>query len=149
MFDSIKILKNKIDLVDISQVHKFIEETVSSKQKHFIGNLNIHAANISYEKSWFRNLLNDCPIVFCDGKGIQLGAWILGKPIPEQITYHTWMWELLMFCDESKYSLYFLGSMPGVAEEAITRIQKEYSSLSLESFHGYCRLSLRDVVLPI
>jgi len=134
---SIKILYNNLNLLSVLDLHNFIFKKINNNEKSFIGNLNIHAANISYSNILFRSYLNNCDIVFCDGKGIQLGAWILNKPIPKQITYHTWMWELLKFCNENNFSLFFLGSKKGIAEKAIEKIRLEYPNLRLDSHHGY------------
>ncbi|MBC8388139.1 MAG: WecB/TagA/CpsF family glycosyltransferase [Actinobacteria bacterium] len=135
--ESIKILNTRVDLVNVDDVHIFIKQTIKSGHRYVIGNLNINAANIAYEQSWFLDFINRCPMVFCDGKGIQLGAYLSGKSIPVQITYHTWMSQLLKFCEKNQYSLFFLGSKPGVYRGAIQKVLKKHPYLKINGYHGY------------
>jgi len=133
----INILNTRVDLVSVNQLHSKINSYISNEEKVTIGNLNIHAANIAYSNPWYANFLDDCPIVFCDGKGIQLAAAILGKNIPPQITYHTWMWKLLSYSNERGFSLFLLGSKDDVVNAAISKIKLKYPRLKIMGHHGF------------
>ena len=133
----INILNSVVDLISVEKLHDCINSFIENNQKAIIGNINIHAVNLAYNHKWYANFIKGCPIVFCDGKGIQLGAWLLGHTVPTQITYHTWMWQLLAFCNKYNYSLFFLGSKNGVAQQAIKYIKEKHKDLELHSHHGY------------
>ncbi|MBK7215492.1 MAG: WecB/TagA/CpsF family glycosyltransferase [Candidatus Promineofilum sp.] len=61
-----------------------------------------------------------------------LGTKLLGKTIPERITYADWFWQLAALAEARGYTLFFLGAQPGVAQKAADR---------LRTAHLACRLS--------
>ena len=123
--------------VSSKQINFLIGSAIKKNEKHIIGNLNINAANIALENSLFQSFQEKCSLIFCDGKGIQLGAFLTGQDVPPHVTYHTWMFELLEYCNKMKYSLFFLGSKPGIGEKAISNINLKYPNLSIKCHHGY------------
>ena len=131
------LLGLKISNVDVISLHDYIDHCIAVNKKTRIGNLNINAANIGYENKWYKNYVNSCDVVFCDGKGIQLGLLISKKIVPPQITYHTWMWDLVAHCEKKGYRLYLLGSKEGVANEVEKKFINKFPSLLVRSDHGY------------
>jgi len=131
------ILGLKISNVDVPMLHNFIHLCIDNNVKTRIGNLNINAANIAYENQWYKDYVNTCDVVFCDGKGIQLGLFLSKKRIPSHITYHTWIWELASFCEKMGYNLFFLGSKEGVGSKAICNLLMKYPKLRVQAHHGY------------
>ena len=124
--------------VDVSSVHRFMERVITHGEKALVLNLNVHAATLALELDWFRNFLNQGQMVFCDGDGIRLACKILKMPVPVKITYDRWMWELASFCEQKGYSLYFLGSKPGVSDRAAKKLQEHYPKLKFAGcYHGY------------
>jgi len=133
----IQILNVAVNYINEDNLHSQIHNIINSNKKKIIGNLNIHAANLAVKDKWFKLFIKKCFIIFCDGKGIQFGAWLLGKPIPKQITYHTWMWNLFEFCENKNISLFLLGSKPGVSDKAVERVLDKYPNLSMNNHHGF------------
>jgi len=131
------ILGLKISNVDVPMLHNFIHLSIDNNVKTRIGNLNINAANIAYENQWYKNYLNSCDVVFCDGKGIQLGLFLSNKQIPAHITYHTWTWELASLCERKGYNLFLLGSKKGVGDKAIEKLLLKNPKLKVQNHHGY------------
>src|SRR3712207_9212750 len=67
-----------------------------------------------------------------------LAARILGRRIPERITYADWIWQLAGLAATRSFSLYFLGARPGVAQEAARRLKERYPNLKIVGArHGY------------
>ena len=131
------ILDLKISNVDVPLLHNYIQQSIQNKRRVRIGNLNINAANIGYENQWYKNYVNSCDIVFCDGKGIQLGLYILKKRIPDHKTYHTWPFELASFCEEKGYNLFLLGSKKGIGKKALENLLFQCPKLKVKTHHGY------------
>jgi N-acetylglucosaminyldiphosphoundecaprenol N-acetyl-beta-D-mannosaminyltransferase len=101
-------------------------------------NGNAHCLNLAYRDAVLRNFLNGAEIVFCDGAGVMLAARLLGRRIPERITYADWMWRLAAFAASEGHTLYFLGACPGVAEEAARRLTERFPALKIAgTHHGY------------
>lgn len=134
---SIKILNSRVDLINVKQLHERISGFISEGKKVTIGNLNINAANVAYTNNFFASYIEECPIIFCDGKGIQLAAFLLGKKVPSHITYHTWIWELVNFCEEKNYSLFFLGSTDDVVKSAIKKVKQICPKITVSGYHGF------------
>lgn len=133
-----ELLGVKITNLTIDTLHQAMAISIQQQKKRLILNVNIHCINLAYEQPWLRTFLNSAEIVFCDGYGVKLGAWLMGQLVSERITYADWMWQLGAFCANYHYSLFFLGSRPGVAEKAAQRLQHQYPTLQITGVqHGY------------
>ncbi|MFN2136689.1 MAG: WecB/TagA/CpsF family glycosyltransferase, partial [Candidatus Promineifilaceae bacterium] len=87
---------------------------------------------------WLRDFLNEANIVFCDGAGVIIGARILGKHIPERITYADWLYQFSEFSETQDFSLFFLGAKPGVADDAARHLVSIHPNLRIVGTqHGY------------
>jgi len=136
---------NKIELcgvrftpITIDSLHKYIEETIQKNEHNLILNVNVHAINLAQDDNLFRSILNDAPLVFCDGFGVRLGAWILNHHVPPRITYADWMEKLAEFAEVQGFSIFFLGARPTVAEKAAETLIKQFPKLKIAGYHdGY------------
>jgi N-acetylglucosaminyldiphosphoundecaprenol N-acetyl-beta-D-mannosaminyltransferase len=136
--DSISILGVRIDRIDIEQIIVFIDQVIRGNQKAIISNVNIHAMNLAYKTPWFRDFLNTSDINFCDGLGVSVASRLLGYgPIPRQ-TPPDWISTLASLCIKNNYSMYFLGSRPGIADNAALRLKETFPDLNIAgAYHGY------------
>jgi N-acetylglucosaminyldiphosphoundecaprenol N-acetyl-beta-D-mannosaminyltransferase len=99
---------------------------------------NIHALNLAYENHEFRDILNQSDVVFCDGFGVILGAQILGHRLAERFTPPDWLDKLADLAARNNFSMYLIGSLPGVAEKAARQIQLRYPTIRITgTYHGY------------
>lgn len=122
--NSVEMLGVRVDALDVGQVHQRIESIVSSGDRAHILNVNVNCLNLAWDRPWLRQMLNDAPVVFCDGTGVQWAARMLGGPVPPRVPYNTWMWEFADFAAEKDYAFYFLGAKPGVAQRAADRLRE-------------------------
>ena len=128
---ALSLLGIPIHPVGVDEVHEFIKKVITQKAKALILNVNVYAANLALQYPWFRDFFNEAQLVFCDGEGVQWGLKLLGMKPPPKITYDRWFWQLAEFCVRQDYSLYFLGSKPGVAQEAAERLREKFPSLKI------------------
>jgi len=136
--DSFKILGARIHPISVEKLNSFIAKNILVHQKTIIANVNVHALNIAFITPWFRDFLNNSPIVFCDGFGVIFGARILGFKIPERITYADWIWQLAEFSSIRNFTFYFLGSKDGIAEKAAFRLLERFPELKINGIgNGY------------
>ncbi len=134
----IRILGINVHALTLQELLAAIEHIACTRQHAIIAHINIHGANLAYKLPWFRAFLNQSQIVFCDGFGIKWGAQLLGYRIPERITYADWTWQFASFAEQHGLTVFFLGSRPGVAEKAVTRLQAQYPNLQIVGIHhGY------------
>ena len=128
---AITILDVRVDAVSVGQIHDYIEGVIAAGQRAQILNVNVNCLNLAWDRPWLRRMLNDAPMVFCDGTGVQWAAKLLGGPVPPRVPYNTWMWQLAEFAAQRDYAFYFLGAKPGVAERAAERLRQRNPALRI------------------
>ena len=134
----VNVLGVGVDPLRVEDLHAQIGRLVRYRGPALALNANANCLNLCYKDPALRNFLNRAEVVFCDGAGVMLAARILGKRIPERITYADWAWQLAAFAAARGFSLYFLGAKPGVAEEAARRLKRRYPALKIAGVHhGY------------
>ena len=136
--ERVNVLGVGVDPITVEELHAEIGRLIQDGEQALVLNANVHCLNLAYRDRTLRNLLNEAEIVFCDGAGVMLAARVLGRRIPERITYADWMWQLAAFAAAEGHSLYFLGAEPGVAEAAARRLTDTFPSLKIAGVHhGY------------
>jgi N-acetylglucosaminyldiphosphoundecaprenol N-acetyl-beta-D-mannosaminyltransferase len=127
-----------VDPLTVGELHAEIGRLVRGGRRGLVLNVNAHCLNLCYEDPELRGFMNGAEVVFCDGAGVMLAARILGKRIPQRITYADWIWQLADFAAAQGFSLYLLGARPGVAQEAARRLGERYPGLRIAGTrHGY------------
>ena len=134
----IDILGVQVHPLTVDELHLQLANVIDRDGRARVLHVNVHGLNLAVEQAWMRDYLNEAEIVFCDGSGVILGARLLGRHIPQRITYADWMWQLAEFAVEHDYSLYFLGAKPGVAQAAADRLLAHFPTLKITGVqHGY------------
>ncbi|MFC2171024.1 WecB/TagA/CpsF family glycosyltransferase [Acidobacteriota bacterium] len=122
----------------MKSLHECIETYIKETRHALVLNVNVNALNLSCENPWMRHFLNQGDIVFCDGFGVILGSRILGRSIPQRITYADWLWEFSEFAQAKEMTFFFLGGRPGVAEKAADKLKERFPRLQIDGIHhGY------------
>jgi N-acetylglucosaminyldiphosphoundecaprenol N-acetyl-beta-D-mannosaminyltransferase len=133
----IHLLDVNIDNISKQEVINGIVETINTNNKAIISNVNLHALNISYTIPWFQRFLNESQIVFCDGVGVQLAAWLTGQKLGYRFTPPDWIDELCEELSINKWGVFFLGSKQGVAHSAADQLHESHPELEISDHHGY------------
>ena len=97
--------------------------------------VNAHVLNQSQENPLLRRTLEEADLVYCDGYGVRLAAKALEVQTPHRMTGADWIWGLATMCERAEQSIYLLGSEPGVASEAATRLHRLYPRLQVTGAH--------------
>ncbi|WP_168432889.1 WecB/TagA/CpsF family glycosyltransferase [Pontiella sulfatireligans] len=100
-----------------------------------VNNVNVHACNLAYEQPVFHSILNASEIVFCDGFGVKLGAWMMGKKLGQRMTPPDWIDELFLLCAEKGYSVFFVGDTKEVVERFAGQVQQRHPELKIAGWH--------------
>jgi N-acetylglucosaminyldiphosphoundecaprenol N-acetyl-beta-D-mannosaminyltransferase len=136
--ERVNVLGVGVDPLSIAELHTRILGIVRERGHALVLHVNAHALNLCYRDPGLRSFFDSAPVVFCDGAGVMLAARILGRHIPERITYADWMWRFANFAEEEDLSLFLLGAQPGVAEKAAGRLRVRYPNLKVAGVHhGY------------
>lgn len=133
--DRVEVLGVGVDPLTVGELHAEIARFVRGQGHALVLNANVHCLNLAYDNAWLRDLLGRAEVVFCDGAGVMLAARLLGRRIPERITYADWMWQLAAFAAAEGFSLYFLGARPGVAARAADRLKERHPALEIAGVH--------------
>jgi N-acetylglucosaminyldiphosphoundecaprenol N-acetyl-beta-D-mannosaminyltransferase len=122
----------------VDALHARLDDVIERRERALVLNANAHALNLAWELPWFRDFLNSAALVFCDGAGVMLGARLLGRRIPERITYADWTWQLAATAEQRGWSLFLLGAEPGVAERAAACLRDRHPRLRIAGVrNGY------------
>ncbi len=127
-----------MDPLTVEELEEEIRRFITDGEHALVLNANAHCLNLCYEDYRLRGFLNGASVVFCDGAGVMLAARILGRRIPQRITYADWIQRLAALAETESFSLYFLGARPGVAEKAARRLRARHPRLKIAGTrHGY------------
>lgn len=127
-----------MDPLTVAELHARILGIVREGGHALVLHVNVHGLNLCYRDPGLRSFFGTAPVVFCDGAGVVLAARILGRCLPERITYADWAWQLAGFAERENLSLFFLGAQPGVAGKAAARLLTRYPNLKIAGIHhGY------------
>jgi N-acetylglucosaminyldiphosphoundecaprenol N-acetyl-beta-D-mannosaminyltransferase len=99
--------------------------------------VNVHALNIAFSTSWFRNYLNESFVTFCDGVGIKLAARLTGQHLVHRFTPPDFMDQICQDAAVHGWKIFFLGAKPGVAQRAADRMLAASPGLQIRTHHGY------------
>lgn len=139
-FPSVRIAGVRVDALDLRRLHAYIHHAIVRGWTVPVLNANVQAVVLANRDPGFARILEDAPVVFCDGSGVRLGARILGAELPPRITYADWIHELAPFLRDRGHSIYLLGSKPGVAEVAASKLEERYPGIKVAGTgHGYFR----------
>lgn len=134
----IEILGVEISLIGPDDLLGYFGRVCSDGDKAIVLNVNANCLNLACQEPWLKGYLNRADVVFVDGHGVRLAAWLLGKPLPTRITYADWMDDLASYCAAHDLRLYFLGAREGIAQEAARRLCARHPDLRVVgTHHGY------------
>jgi N-acetylglucosaminyldiphosphoundecaprenol N-acetyl-beta-D-mannosaminyltransferase len=132
------LLGVKITPGTIEDLNQELSRLLARERPGIILSANVHSINFCRRLPWLAAFYNKADIVYVDGAGIVLGAWILGHRILKRTTMDDWGWPAALHLARQGHSLYLLGNPPGVAARAATRLQEYAPGLRvLGSHHGF------------
>jgi N-acetylglucosaminyldiphosphoundecaprenol N-acetyl-beta-D-mannosaminyltransferase len=121
-----------VSSVTLSDVLSIIEDGVNQRNGNMlVFPLNVDVVMKAQEDNAFRQVLNDGDLVLADGYPVFWAAGLLGKGPGEKVSGSDLLPILCNLSATNKYSIFFLGAGPGVAEKAIAELKKEYRELQV------------------
>lgn len=128
----------RVDALDVRRLHAYMHHAIVRGWTVPVLNANVQAVVLARKDKEFARILEEAPVVFCDGSGVRLGARILGAELPPRITYADWIHELAPFLRDEGHTIYLLGGKPGVAEQARRKLEERYPGIKVVGTgHGY------------
>ncbi|HAJ32303.1 MAG TPA: hypothetical protein DCK79_02885 [Candidatus Atribacteria bacterium] len=134
----IKLFQVGIDQVDNQKTIQKIEEFIVSKKPHQIVTPDTLAVLRARKDPEYQAILKSADLVTPDGAGILWATTTLNCPLPERVTGIDIIHNICRLAVKKRYSLYLLGSYPGVAREAALNLIRKYPGIKIAgTHHGY------------
>jgi exopolysaccharide biosynthesis WecB/TagA/CpsF family protein len=132
---TIDILGVRFARLTLQQAEVLAEELYERKEPAWIAVENVHGVNIAWKHPSHRDVLNDADLVLNDGKGILLGARLLGERFPADLNGNVFTPMVLRLAAARGWPVYFLGAAPGVAERARSKLIQDLPGLEVVGTH--------------
>ncbi len=129
------VLGVRIHPLSMRQVVALVGLAIERRERLIVANVNVHAMNLACEQPWFRDMLNQSDLVFCDGFGVKWGARMLGQSLPHRFTPPDWLDCLATMAARHGYRMALVGARPGVAEQTAPRLQAHAPGLEVVATH--------------
>jgi len=131
MDEKVRILDLEIDNLTMMETIEKIARLIEKKQNAMIFTPNVHRLVFGKKNKKIEEIYQKADMLIPDGMPLIWASRILGTPLKEKVSGS----DLLpLFCqDASKkgYKLFFLGSAPGVADEAKDILMQNYPGLKI------------------
>lgn len=107
-------------------------------QPSTIAYVNANTCNLAAARRDFRKALLNSDLLYLDGNGPRLAAWMAGHRLPPRMTAADWFDDFCELWAREQNTLYFLGSPPGVAPKAAEVLRARHPDLQiLGARHGF------------
>lgn len=135
-----QVLGVAIDAVTENEALDRIEAFVKQGGPHQVVTANPEILDNATKTPDLKRLMNRAALVSADGQGVLLAGRILGTPFPARVTGIDLAEALCRESGKRNLSLYFLGSKPGIVDEAAQKMRAQYPDVQIVgTHHGYFR----------
>lgn len=132
------ILGIRVHRVRMAETLASIEQFIHSRVPHLIVTADANAILIALEDPEFRALIEQADLVTPDGAGLLWAGRHGHAPFPERVSGVDLVWHLVRLSHEKGYRLFFLGALPGVAEQARRNLCQQFPHAQIVgTHHGY------------
>lgn len=138
-YSSVSILGTKVHLITMVELTEFVVEQIHKSQKCLISNHNLHSAYLFHKDKIFKKSYESAKLIHIDGMPLVLWGKFTGKKTKKshRITYLDWIDPLFLRLDQNACKLYYLGSVDGVAQTAVSNLKKKYPHIQFKVHHGF------------
>ena len=128
---TVRIFGVPIADLDLRQLLSIVSRAVEARSGTplTIAYANAHTCNLAWSRPQFRDDLQHMGVVYVDGNGPRVAAWLRGRSLPRRMTGADWIGDLCEQCERRSHSLYILGGTDGVAGLAAERLRARYPGL--------------------
>lgn len=136
--NKITILNTTIDLLNMQETIKLVEQYILSKTPLHLAGVNADKILQINNNVKLKSIIDKCGIVNADGCSIVLASKFLNKPLPERIAGIDLMNNLIELCEKKDYSIYLLGAKQETVEKTANILYKQHPKLNISGIHdGY------------
>ncbi|MDF2440100.1 MAG: N-acetylglucosaminyldiphosphoundecaprenol N-acetyl-beta-D-mannosaminyltransferase, partial [Abditibacteriota bacterium] len=135
----------RISPVSMREAMDKIEEFIHSRQPHHVATSDANAILTVQEDPEYAEILRRAALITPDGYGVIWGARLLNLPIYERVTGVDMVTGICERAAKANYSIYILGSAPGIASTAASNLAAKYPGLRIAgTHHGFWRRDFKE-----
>lgn len=128
---SVRVLGVRIDRLRLPELLARAARAAEHGTKTTILYANVHCINVYQRDIAYRGIMEGADLVYCDGTGVRLGAWLAGQNLPARMTGADWIDDLCALAVRDGLSLFFLGGAPGAASDAAEILGRRHPGLRI------------------
>lgn len=121
----------RVDDITMDQVIERVTAAIKAEKACDIVTVNPELVMTATKNTEFKSVINDADIVTPDGVGLRIMGSITGRKLQERVTGVDLCDRLAQEAAKQDWSVYLLGSKPGVAEKAAANLVKRYPDLRI------------------
>ena len=145
---AVDMLGVSFPLLDPDSAVDVAERLYLSEVPAWVAVENVHALNLAFADPLHRQVLARADLVLNDGKGVMLGARLLGRRFPADLNGNFFTPLLLERVAERGWPVFFLGAAPGVAHSAAAKLSARDSRLNIVGVRdGFFSLGEEETVV--
>ena len=135
----VRLLGVTVYPLTIKDLNTLIAEAVTCGQRWVIANQNLHSIYLYHHDPKMRAFYAKANYIHVDGMALILIGRLLGLPLRREhrVTYADWTIPLITEAAQQGWRVFYLGSKPGVADQAAKILQEKFPSLQIATAHGY------------
>jgi N-acetylglucosaminyldiphosphoundecaprenol N-acetyl-beta-D-mannosaminyltransferase len=132
---SVTVLGCRIHRVTMEDALEVARDFLTDGQPHQIVTADASMLAMATEDPALRDLINAADLVVPDSTGVVWAAKKVGEPVPERVPGVEVMERLCELAGREGRTAYFLGSAPGVAEEAARKLEERFPGFKVVGVH--------------
>ncbi len=149
-----RILNVPVDMVDSSDALEILRVLMETEGCSLIATPNSEIIVNASKDPELKEILEQADLVIPDGIGLVYASKIMGVPLKERVTGIDFLDAILGYLEETRQSIFFLGSRPGdganpgIAEAAAEKMKEKYRNLCIAgTHHGYFKEADEDGIV--
>jgi N-acetylglucosaminyldiphosphoundecaprenol N-acetyl-beta-D-mannosaminyltransferase len=137
--DAIHILGVCLHPLTVIQLNEVISDALAEDRRLVIGNHNLHSVYLFHRDMKFRSFYDISYLNHIDGMSLIVWSKIMGYHVTREnrISYLDWIFSLMALAAKNQWRVFYLGALPGVAEQGAKILKNKISNLMLASASGY------------
>ncbi|MDD3925041.1 MAG: WecB/TagA/CpsF family glycosyltransferase [bacterium] len=146
--DTIEIMDVKVSHVNMDEALHQVEDFIKTKRPHVVITPNAPAIMQARDDEQLKDIINRADLVTPDGAGVLLASRLLQHPLQDRVAGIDLLNAICAMAAGKGYSVYMLGSKPGVALDAADKLRARYPGLTVAGVRdGYYDKDEEDVVI--
>jgi N-acetylglucosaminyldiphosphoundecaprenol N-acetyl-beta-D-mannosaminyltransferase len=133
---SVRILGVRIHRVTMKQTLAVVESMIERRDPQQIVTVNPEFVMTALKNEPFRHTLNEAALAVPDGIGVVLASRLTRTPIRDRVTGVDLVEGIAGIASRKNLRIFFLGALPGVAEQAAIRLLNRHPGFVIAGCHA-------------